>query len=74
MIPETRVIAICLWQLCMKYVATASVVFSYFDVKFEILVHAVDVIENVLNDAGNNTHPICIVQHTLKNSECPPYS
>ena len=39
---------------------------AYFDVELQVLVHGVDVVEDVLHDPWDDAHVVCVVQQALE--------
>ena len=39
---------------------------TYLDMELQVLIHGVDVVEDVLDDPGDDTHSICVMEVTLK--------
>lgn len=40
---------------------------TYFDMKLQVFVHGIDVVEDVLNYPGDDAHCICVMEIPLKN-------
>lgn len=39
--------------------------FTYFDVELQVLIHGVDVVEDVVDNSGNDSHHIRVVEFAL---------
>ena len=47
---------------------------TYLDMELQVLIHGVDVVEDVLDNPGDDAHPICVMEVTLKPNHLYLYS